>query len=295
MNNIEQKAIDFLIMSLWVCFKKLIPLFIIIPGITMYLLNDKIKEIPTRYQVKGVVKMGYLKVRTFKSSILEKMSEVTKREPVATAMGHTKQDLKLVLETKFMSDRGKNKKILDDGPFITSISFPEESNLIVVFGEGKDVELAKKKVFEVISYLEDEYIKNKKVFMKTVRYRVKTLTEDHMKMKENLVRIDKVEKEFGFTPFLSKQKNEILIHETRLRYMLLDVQSQMTPSNIQDFELISVGTSSYPVTKRKLYYYIGCGALGVLATILLILGISIYYYQFIPPPVPVSPKLMEAK
>jgi hypothetical protein len=286
MDNIEQRILDFLIMSFWFCLKRTFIIFIIIPLTLCFLCKERIYEIPVRYPVVGVVKMGYLKVRSFKSSILEKISDVAKRAPIEEAMGYQKEDLKVVLEAKFLSERGRNKNMMDKGPFITSINFPEMSNLIIITAEGEGKDGTRKTVMEVINFLKNEFDFNKEKFIAAVKARVDTLEKDRRKILSTLKKLDKVEREFGFTPFLAKQRNELVLHETRLRYMILDINSQLDPSSVQDFEIISINTSVYAVTKRKLIYFSLVFVVGLFISFLILTVVSIFHYRYVPPPLP---------
>lgn len=286
MGDFESRLFDFLILSLWHCFRKCWPLLFLTPILFVCLSKGKIEEIPTRYQVVGVVKMGFLSVRSFKSAILEKISDVTKRAPIEEAMGLQKEDLNVVLNARFINHRGKNKNMWDKGPFLTSIEFPEKSSLVIIKAEAQNRDDGVKSVKEVISFLEIKFSKNKRIFVETIMKRVSTLQEDYSRVSVALGKIDKVEKEFGFTPLLSNQRNELIVHEALLRYMILDVKGQLDSTSIKNFEIISLTEGVYPVTKRKIIFYISAAAVGGIFGAIMIFAVSIFYYRFVPPPIP---------
>ncbi len=105
-------------------------------------------------------------------------------------------------------------------------------------------------------------------------------------MKKQLRKLNNAIRDVGFSPVLSQQKNDLIRHETKLRYMLIDIEGQISADKLSQFKVLSFSTTKYPVTMRKAVYYIGAFILVVFIQILLTLIYALKVHTSLPPILP---------
>ena len=286
MGNLEKELVKFLTESLLLSLKKTWFLLIVITAILIYFSHDYIQSLPKRYEVVSIVKIGKLEKRSYKSGILDNMKKVTAADPMISIVGLSSTDLEILLKNKYLNHRSKLKKMEDTGPFVTEIKVPYDSKLIVIKAESTDIQKGKETINIIIDDLKDRFNKQKKMLLTEVNSRLNIIKNDHKKLKKQIEKVNRVSNEVGFSPTINQQLKDLMDHEARLRYMMIDIQSQLSSDKVSQFDVLSIKGSKYPVTMRKIVYYIAIFVLSFILYILILIIYAVYCHKILPPILP---------
>jgi hypothetical protein len=283
LENLEKEAIKFITESIPMSLKFTWPIFFLTFVTGYFVFEPIISKLPVRYGVSAIIKTGKIEKRSYKSRILDDLDRVVEEDAMEHAVGLSSSDLEILLRGKYMNHRSKLKKISDEGPFLTEINVPRESKLILINAESVDIKKGKDIVGIVIKDLQTRFNKEKKIIEEEVQKRLDILVSDHKKIQAQLKRINLVSEEIGFSPVLNQQKNELIKHETKLRYMLIDIKGQLNSDKLSQFKVLSLNSSKYPVTIRKAVYYVLLGVLSLILQVLVTLFVGAFNHTKMPP------------
>lgn len=286
MSNLEKELVKYLTESIFLSLKRTWPLLFILLGGSIFLSSKYIKRLPKRYAISAIVKIGKLEKRSYKSGILDDMKKVTAADPLISTVGLKSTDLEILLKNKYLNHRSKLKKIEDKGPFITDIQVPYDSKLIVIKAESVDIEKGKMVIQVVIDDLKKRFDDQKSVLLSEVNSRLIIIKKDHQKIKNQIKKVNEISNEVGFSPVLNQQLKDLMDHEARLRYMMIDVEGQLASDKVSQFDVLSISNSKYPVTIRKAFYYIAISVVCFISYIFILLFFGLYCHKELPPILP---------
>ncbi len=282
-DKLEKIVLKYLTQSLPCSLRKTWPLFFLLVVTLFFFSRTYIETIPQRFEVRAIIKTGKIEKRSYKSKILDDMEQVSNDDAIEYAVGLSSADLEILLRGKYMNHRSKLKSVFDSGPFITDISVPRNSKLIVIKSESVSRDTGEDVVKIVIDDLKQRFNKEKEKIEAEVKKRLLIIKSDHRKIKSQLSRVNEAIREIGFSPILSKQKIDLLNHETKLRYMLIDIEGQLNSDKLSQFQVLSIKPSKYPVTTRKAVYYCVVLLFSCVLYVILFLGVGIFLMPSIPP------------
>jgi hypothetical protein len=251
-----------------------------------FLFKNKINMLPKRFEVTAIVECAKLTKREYKSAILENLNKIPASVPKIEAVGLTPTDLEVLLQGKYLNHRSKFKRIYDRGPFVTSIAVPLNSQLIVIKAEGEDIEKTKEAIRIIYNDLKNRFNSQKDDLVKTINLRLTILNEDLGNIQSQLKKIARSEKEFGYNPILQKQKIDLSEHETKLRYMIYDIKGQLSRENSENFKLLSMTESKYPVTTRRVIYFLIIIVVSIFISLFVLFFSAVKVHTLRPPLLP---------
>lgn len=285
-DDLEKEAVKFLTESVPRSVKRTWPLFFLFLGASIYVARPIVEKLPVRHGIKAIIKTGKIEKQSYKSGVLGNIKKLGLEDPMEHAVGLSSSDLEILLRGKYTNHRSKLRRITDRGPFVTTIDVPSESKLILIAAESVDMVKGREIVSIVIDDLKERFNKEKITIESEVSKRLAILKADHDAVKIQLGRINHAIEEVGFSPVLSQQKNELIRHETKLRYMLIDIEGQLSADKLSQFKVLSFSTTKYPVTTRKAVYYIFILVVVFVIHVFIVLLIAFRMHSILPPILP---------
>jgi hypothetical protein len=282
-DNLEKEAIKFLTESIPKSVKYTWLAFFIILFVTLYYVRPIIEDLPIRHGIRAIIKTGKIEKRSYKSGVLGDEKKLVNHDPMEHAVGLSSSDLQILLRGKYTNHRSKLKRITDRGPFLTNIDVPSDSKLILIAAESVDIQKGREVVAIVINDLKERFNREKLTIEGEVNKRLVILAADHIEVKKQIIKLNKAIGDVGFSPVLSQQKNELIRHETKLRYMLIDIEGQLSADKLSQFKVLSFTTTKYPVTVRKGIYYVATFAMVFLFHLIVILICALRVHSMLPP------------
>jgi len=223
-----------------------------------------INTFPKRYQVKAIVKTGVLgesKESLSMGAIMGGLGGTGAKSvdpEFKNTFGLNSKDLLLILKLKYgvAKSGGFFSNMYWSDARITSINLPKKSSLITLVAEGENQVEAQVLLEKVISDLYDRFQARKKIILKQSNKRLGMIKADLINVQEKINLLRAVENEYGYNEKIASKKEIHLTRETNLRHLVLDMELQVSPERMDDFKLISVKFSSFPVSTRSLVYFL---------------------------------------
>ena len=183
--------------------------------------------------------------------------------------GFNLKDFLVVVRGKFVSRESFSDKIKGKEAKITNFSASGSSSLATLTAVGANKGEVLKKAKELSDYLENLFLKRKRVIIEKIDERLSFSKEEYKLVSDQIKHIHKLEKDFGRTSEIVARKNTLYTQELSLRASLSEILTFKGENYIKDFEILSMSISPLP---RK---YLSRGFISTISVMITLVGTSI--------------------
>ena len=183
---------------------------------------------------------------------------------------------------------------MDEGPFITQIETGRRSELIIIRGQGVSTKKVKEYINKIVDEVQKRYDDKKKLKATFLQKRLDNLKVDYQHTNKQYDAILEIEKNYGYTPSIMAQKQELVQKRSKYKYQILDIEQQVETLKNRKFKRLFDVESKKSVSINKFVFYLLALVLSITASLLLIILISFKAFMDLPPEIPDMAKENEA-